>query len=75
MSHSNLIVIRTKSPLLRFSGSILACFRKIRLKVFLFDESGIQNCFQFIKNCLCMAFDLHLSPQRSDAAIGKDDEG
>lgn len=74
MSHSNLIVIRTKSPLLRFSGSNMACFRKIRLKVFLFDESGVQNCLQFIKNCLSMAFHLHLSPGRGDRAISEDDE-
>jgi len=41
MKDSNLIVIETKSPLLRFSVGKLAFKGKIRLKVFSFDESRI----------------------------------
>ena len=75
MSHSNLIVIRTKSPLLRFSDLQIARFGKIRLKEFSFDESGLQNFPSRSKNSGRMPFYFNFSPRCSDRAIGLDEEG
>ena len=75
MDHSNLIVIPSKSPLLRISGRKIRLESKNRLKVFLFDESGRQNLTDCLKDCFSVTLHFDLAPELCDRPIREDQEG